>query len=103
MSKRAPVLLLLLCALVFAAGLVHLFQLRFALGDVYPAYSSLRSDPLGTMALCESLGKVPGLSVRRDFSASNRLPDGKGTTYLHLGGQISDWRWLPDDLANEIQ
>src|SRR5207245_7412703 len=44
-----------------------------------------------------------GHSVRRDFSASNQLPDGKDTTYLHLGGQIAEWRWLPDDLANEIQ
>ena len=101
--RRGPVFLLVLCAVFFAAGLLRLFQLRFAVGDVYPAYSSLRSDPLGTMALCESLGRLPGCSVRRDFSASNQLPDGKGTTYLHLGGDVADWRWLPDDLANEIQ
>ena len=32
------------------------------------------SDPFD-QAFYESLGKMPGLTVRRDFSESNRLPD----------------------------
>ena len=77
MKRHLSILLLLACAAGFAFGLVQLFRLRFAAGDVYPAYSSLRSDPLGTMAFCESLERMPGLSVRRDFNAGNELPDGK--------------------------
>ena len=70
MKKYFPLFLLLVCAAAFTFGLVRLFQLRFEVGDVYPAYSTLRSDPLGTMAFYESLGKVPGFSSRRDFGTS---------------------------------
>ena len=101
--KRLSLFFLVLCALGFAAGLFQLFKLRFEVGDVYPPYSSLRSDPLGTMAFCESLEKMPGLSVRRDFSAANRLPEGKGSAYLHLAAMTSNWKWMPDDLFKEIQ
>src|SRR5689334_19223597 len=103
MKKYFPLLLLLACIAFFAYGIVELFELRFEAGDVYPAYSSLRADPLGTMALYESLGKVPGMSVRRDFSASNRLPEEPGTAYLHLAADTGEWEWLPDDLAKEIK
>ena len=34
-------------------------------GEVYPAYSSLRSDPLGAKALYESLAALPGIEVER--------------------------------------
>src|SRR5882762_1673084 len=96
--KRASLFMLSFCAIGFSAGLLHLFNLRFEVGDVYPLYSSLRSDPLGTMAFCESLEKMPGLSVWRDFEAGNRLPEGKGSTYLHLAAMPSDWNWMPEDL-----
>ncbi|PWU08380.1 MAG: hypothetical protein C5B50_29760 [Verrucomicrobia bacterium] len=101
--KRFPLLILLVCAACFAFGLFHLFQLRFEAGDVYPAYSSLRADPLGTMALCESLEQIPGLSVSRDFSEADLLPDGKNTTYLHLAAREADWRTLSMDEVVEIE
>jgi hypothetical protein len=103
MNKRLPVLVLVVCAGAFAFGLFQLFKLRFDVGDVYPPYSSLRSDPLGTMALCESLERMPGLSVERDFSSANRLPEDKDTTYLHLAAEPEDWLWLPDELVGEIE
>ena len=84
-------------------GILQLFQLRFTQGDVYPAYSSLRADPLGTMAFYESLQKIPGISATRDFSDSNRLPDDPQTVYLHLAGSRYEWRWLSKDLFHEIQ
>lgn len=103
MKNRLPTLLLLACAGSFMAGVVYLFLLRFEAGDVYPPYSSLRADPLGTMALAESLAKLPGLTVRRDVSTANRLPEEKNTTYLHLAADASNWRWMPADLFNEIE
>src|SRR3954467_10787694 len=101
--KRFPIFLLILCAAGFAFGLYELFKLRFELGDVYPAYSSLRSDPLGAMAFCESLEQIPGLSVRRDFNNDNRLPEEPHTTYLHLAANSLDWHALPQDLVQEIE
>src|SRR5437764_13443906 len=103
MKRHFPTIILALVAVIFAAGLLQLFRLRFAEGDVYPEYSSLRADPLGTMAFCESLEKIPGLSVRRDFSAENRLPEGRETTYLHLAARTFDWRSLPEDVVREIE
>jgi hypothetical protein len=102
MRKYFPVILLLGCAALFAFGIRQLFELRFEAGDVYPPYSSLRADPLGTMAFYESLGKMPGISVRRDFSESNRLPE-EPAAYLHLAAGSREWREVPDDLFREMK
>lgn len=103
MKKYFPLLLLLGCTAAFVFGLVRLFELRFEAGDVYPPYSSLRSDPLGAMAFYESLGKVPGISTRRDFSTENRLPEKPHTAYLQLGAYPYEWDWMPADLTHELE
>lgn len=103
MSKRFPIILFVICAVAFALGLAQLFKLRFDAGDVYPGYSSLRADPLGTMAFFESLERMSDLSVRRDFSSANRLPEEPSTTYLHLAARFHEWHWLPEELFNEIE
>jgi hypothetical protein len=93
---------LLVCAAAFALGTFELFKLRYEAGDVYPPYSSLRSDPLGAMAFYESLARLPGITVRRDFSADNRLPGGHEVTYLHLAGAPEEWTDVPEDLVQEL-
>ena len=103
MKRCFPFLLLLGCAAGVRVRPVRLFQLRFEVGDVYPAYSTLRSDPLGTMAFYESLGKVPGFSSRRDFTTQNRLPEEPHTVYLQLAGSDYDWDWVPADLSRELE
>src|SRR3569833_1572098 len=103
MKKYLPLVLLLGCFAFFAYGIVDLFELRFEGGDVYPPYSSLRADPLGTMALYESLGKMPGVSARRDFSANNQLPEEPGTVYLHLAAEGGEWDWLSSDEVKVIK
>jgi hypothetical protein len=103
MKRALTITLIVLCATAFCAGLTQLFLLRFEAGDVYPPYSSLRADPLGTMALCESLEQMPGLTVRRDFSDANKLPEEKNTTCLHLGADEDEWHELPVELFNEIE
>jgi hypothetical protein len=102
MKRYFPLILLLGCVAALTFGLVRLFQLRFEVGDVYPAYSTLRSDPLGTMAFYESLGQVPGISTRRDFSTENLLPEEPRTVYLQLAGSAYDWDWVPADLSREL-
>jgi hypothetical protein len=80
---------MVVCGLFLAAalggGVVRLFALRFARGDVYPPYSTLRSDPLGASALYESLDRVPGLSARRYFERTFKENDGRGRTLMILG------------------
>ncbi len=102
MKNCFPLLFLLGCAAALTFGLVRLFQLRFEAGDVYPAYSTLRSDPVGAMAFYESLGKIPGLSTHRDFTTQNLLPEEPHTVYLQLAAPDYDWDWVPADLASEL-
>lgn len=103
MKRNFPTLGIVVVAMIFVAGVICLFLLRFEAGDIYPPYSSLRADPLGTMALCESLAKLPGLEVRRDTTDRNKLPEESNTTYLHLAAEAYDWRWLPDEVFEEIE
>jgi hypothetical protein len=102
MKKYLPIIGLLFAVVVLMSGIVQLFELRFEEGDVYPPYSSLRADPLGTMAFYESLQKLPEVEVRRDFSTSNRMPGEPGTVYLHLATTSYQWRWLSADVFQEI-
>ncbi len=81
--RNSAVALGLLAALL-AYGVWRLFNLRFASGDIYPAYSSLRSDAQGTRALYESLGALEGLSVTRSYRPPEELARPK-QTILFLG------------------
>ena len=103
MKARIPMVVFGVCVLGFAVGLFQLLKLRFESGDVYPPYSSLRADPLGTMAVYEGLERMPGISVQRDFRADGRLPHGRNTTYLHLGAQQSEWDRIDDDDFRTIE
>ena len=67
MKRHAPLLVLAGALALLVAGLVILFQRRVAQGDLFPAYSSLRADPLGIRALHDSLARVPGMRVERQF------------------------------------
>ncbi len=75
-QAKAPAMLL---AAVLAASLIYaaisLFNLEFASGDVYPEYSTLRTDPKGARLLYDSLAALPGISVERNYRALEFLPD----------------------------
>jgi hypothetical protein len=103
MKRYFPALLLVASAAVFVYGILYLFQLRFEEGDVYPPYSSLRTDPLGTMAFYESLDAFPDLTVQRDHSPLNRLPAAPDSVYLHLATSIPAWRQLSGETFKEIE
>ena len=102
MKRNYSLIFLLLCGVGFALGVAELFKLRFESGDVYPAYSSLRLDPLGTSAFYESLSAMPGLDVQRDFRMTDELPEGQSVAYLHLAGKEEDWDEIPESSYNEI-
>jgi len=55
------------------------------------------------MAFYESLGKMPDVSVRRDFSSENRLPDEPSTAYFHLAADYGEWGYLSTDTLKEIK
>ncbi len=98
---------LIVCALLLAAavvgGVVRLFELRFERGDIYPPYSTLRTDPLGVSALYESLDRVPGLSARRYFERTFKESDGHERTLMILGLEPGALEELPRTEFNTIQ
>src|SRR5687767_5742404 len=82
---KSPTLVLgFLIALGFVWGVLHLFGLEFAKGDVYPEYSSLRSDPAGAKLLYESLGRMHGLEASRNYLPLDAVR-AKGATVILLG------------------
>jgi hypothetical protein len=66
-NARAGFVIVLLAA-VFTFGLIRAFSIRFATGDVYPDYSSMKASPKGAKLLYDSLSQTPGLSIGRNFS-----------------------------------
>ena len=83
-----------LLALILAGGLVYaalyLFDLQFAAGEVYPEYSTLRTDPKGARLLYDSLART---ARHHPWSATIRalefLPD--GVTVFLLAIQADDF------------
>jgi len=66
-NARAGFLIVLLAA-VFTYGLIRAFSIRFATGDVYPDYSSMKATPAGAKLLYDSLARTPGVAVSRNYS-----------------------------------
>lgn len=80
-ADKLPIYLFTIVGILFISGLYTLFSLRFQVGDVYPEYSSLRSDPLGTKVFYQSLANLEGLNVTRNHRPISRLI---GTRYITL-------------------
>ena len=83
--RSKPLLAALVLAVVFGFGVVKLFLLRFEAGDVYPPYSSMRSDPLGTQALYDGLNQMAEGTARRHFRPLDKLVFAPGRTILLCG------------------
>ena len=110
--RRLPLAALGLAALfaAFGAGLVHLLHLRFDVGDVYPPYSTLRSDPLGAKVFYDSLQALPGLDAARSlrplpllgvpvFSRPGDDHGEAGFACFYLGADPARWPYLLSDNA----
>ncbi len=102
MSMRRKTYVFMFCLLLvaFSFGLYRLMALRFEAGDVFPAYSSLRSDPLGSKVLYESFGHLPGVSVERHFQKLDKLTDAPSSTIFLFGLSPVD---LDLSLAKQVE
>ena len=84
-----------------AWGLEQVVVSPLETGAAYPEYSSLRSDPMGTMALYESLAKV--VKVERLYKSRMRADPGPGTTILVLGVEPVAWSKLKIETLKEYE
>ena len=91
-GTRASFLFILFAA-AFTYGLIRLFSLQFASGEVYPEFSSLRADPAGSKLLYDTLALAPGIKVSRNYLPLDSL-DQTGTTVFLLASK-------PDTFDNE--
>ncbi len=100
-SKRSLSILVLFVVLagLFAAGLFRLFALRFDSGEIYPAYSTYRADPKGAKIFYQSLRELLGVDVERQLRPL-RHTEGEGFTVFYLGGSS---RFLSEELAEELE
>jgi predicted small integral membrane protein len=98
-GDRLSPILLILCLLAGAWGGAHVLRARYAAGDLFPAYSSLRADPLGAKALHDALAEIPAVEVRRHSGAPGDLPPGGGTTILILGVRTGLLGTIDSDLG----
>jgi hypothetical protein len=87
--------IVILMVLVFAFGVGHLLVLRFENGDVYPPYSSLRSDPLGTRVLFEGLNNLAGVNADRNYRQLSRVNFKPNTTLLYIGIPGTTFDYVP--------
>ena len=102
MKRYYSSIVLIVCLAVLVGGFLELLSLRYESGDVYPEYSSLRSDPLGTMALFESIDKLEGFAATRDFSVTG-MPEPLGVTYLHIATTEAAWDQVPPDTLQQVE
>jgi hypothetical protein len=100
-SKVFPVAAVILMILL-VVGLLELLRLRFSSGDIYPYYSSLRTDPLGSKALYESLESCCGLQVSRNYEPFVRIQNRFDATVLVLGFQSELLQAAPNDVSEQI-
>lgn len=70
---------------LLAGGLCYLFALRFSAGDIYPAYSSLRTDPLGTKAFYDGLNACGRVRAKRKYRPLVRSAPAPGSALFYLG------------------
>lgn len=87
----------------FIIGIVNLFLLRFEAGDVYPPYSSLRNDPLGTKVYYESLDNLDHIAAKRNYLPLSMIKSSQGVTFFYLGAKIFNSDLVYKDLLKSFE
>src|SRR5579863_8492265 len=92
----------LILASILGWGLYEIVVTPFETGEVYPPYSSLRTDPLGAKALYESLAALPDIAVERLYKPRETLQDASVAMFL-LGVDPTSWATIEDQTLDEYE
>lgn len=86
MRRSAAFTLAILIVVIFTTGWIFmtLISQRFSSGDIYPYYSSLRTDPLGVKALYESLDNTSAWVCERNYKDLEKLEGASDRTLMLL-------------------
>ena len=102
MKGPRAILVAALMGVLFGWGAIRLFHRQFAAGELYPEFSSLRTDRMGTKLLYDSLGKLPGLAVERNFLPFEFLPR-DGATLLLAGSDPMKVNWNEGEMLRSVE
>lgn len=101
-NDRSRRIILLIVFAAFLGGMFRLLLLRLERGDVYPPYSSLRSDPLGTRGLYESLENIETISVTRNFQTLKKMKIEGKTSIFCIGTKIWQLKYISEDRISTL-
>jgi hypothetical protein len=88
-------------AILFGWGLEQIAITPLETGEVYPPYSSLRTDPLGAKALYESIAGLQDLHVDRIYKARTQLAPQSALLVLGLNPIV--WNELTQKTLTEYE
>jgi hypothetical protein len=77
-------------------GVVQLFLLRFEAGDVYPPYSTLRNDPVGSRGFYRALENIRNTSVQRNYQHLPNLKFEEPSAFFYIGTPVFDSESVPE-------
>src|SRR5437868_6297045 len=80
--NRVAYVFFALAAMVFVAGMLTLANREVSSGEAYPVYSSLRTDPDGAKLLYDGLGRLPGVSIARNFMSLDSSQERHAAIFL---------------------
>ena len=94
-----------LLLLGFLYAVVAIVMVPLESGELYPPYSTLRADPLGSKILFDSLAEMQGLRVERNFQMLASIKSMNPGTLFFMGGsgpnfvgesegQLKEWESL---------
>ena len=100
MKKPAVIFIVLLLAAGLGYGVVRLLLARFAQGDIYPPYSTLRADGLGSKALHDSLGEL--MPVERNYKRLSEFEPAENKATIFMLGVENGFEDDPD-VADDLE
>lgn len=103
MTTRTSLIVLGCLIAAVLTGVAALYRLRLSSGDSFPAYSSFRSDPLGTRAFYEGLAAIPGLRVTRGLEPLGTRPPQEGVTVFFAGMHEAAWKGVTQGEARAME
>jgi hypothetical protein len=97
------VVILVIVSAGFCWGVAALMTLRFERGDIYPVYSTYRTDPRGCKALLEGLGLSGAVRATRNTEPLSSLKDSPESALFIIGLEESQFSHMAEATARGME
>jgi hypothetical protein len=105
MRKGNPLSILFMVGIIFLFiyGVIALLIMRFEAGDVYPPYSSYRSDPRGARAFYEALSLLPKVKTVRNVDPLTKQSGLSEGTIFFLGMHTFEFSFIDESTVETVE